>query len=456
MAGDAWGDLQRARWSRLSAHAPGGVRDAEHFAARLMRENAWTNDETLAAIEEYRRFVFLACSGTPATPSRAVDAVWHAHLLYTRDYWLEFCPNVLGMPLHHEPGRGREEDARYAAQYARTLDAYERIFGPPPPRWWPRRAPAGAPPVRGRGLATASLLLSPALASASMRPANPLDWTGPEFLVLYVGLLLAVMIGSPLLRRWLRRRVGDVRDGGVLSTLETAYLAGGPARAVDAGVAELHRRGVLHWNAQSERFEARDADVPPLDAPLGELARTVASAELGAALRRAQRTMAPVRSALERRGLYLRAEDARRIARWSALPAAALFAFGLAKVAIGVQRDRPVTVLAILCVITAIYALVMFAGSAKPTRAGEQALARKRAAQRPANNGRTDDLGLAVALGGTALLSGTALAAYHERRVPSSSSDSSSSSSSSDSGSDSGSGDSGGGSSCGGCGGGGD
>jgi hypothetical protein len=32
------------------------------------------------------------------TPSEQVDQVWHLHLTYTRSYWDEFCPNVLGQP----------------------------------------------------------------------------------------------------------------------------------------------------------------------------------------------------------------------------------------------------------------------------------------------------------------------------------------------------------------------
>jgi uncharacterized membrane protein YgcG len=130
--------------------------------------------------------------------------------------------------------------------------------------------------------------------------------------------------------------------------------------------------------------------------------------------------------------------------------------FGLAKIVIGVQRDRPVTALAILCAIVAVVALVYWLGSsAVPTRAGKIALERQRAVHRAEKSGRgIGDIGLAVALGGTALLADTALAGYHQMRAPpTSSSSDSSSSSSSDSSSDSG--DSGGGSSCGGCGGGG-
>ncbi len=55
------------------------------FATRLARENGWSLAYARRAIEEYRRFVFLALvAGHPVTPSDQVDQVWHLHLTYTR------------------------------------------------------------------------------------------------------------------------------------------------------------------------------------------------------------------------------------------------------------------------------------------------------------------------------------------------------------------------------------
>lgn len=363
-----------------------------------------------------------------------------------------------------------DEAPRYARQYARTLQAYRMHFGEPPPRWWPQRklaaevaaAPAShamvarGPRASRRDYAAFALLAClPALALAAARPANPLDWSGPEFIVLYLGLMLAVLIATPLWRRWLRSRGGQARDAGTLSTLEAAYLAGGHSRAVDAGVAALHHRGVLRWDPHRRRF-VRHRDGDQLDPPLRELGNVFDGADVGAALKRGRVAVAPVLRTLEQRGLYESRPEARRIAKLAALPAFALLLFGLAKIAVGMVRERPVTTLVVLCVVVALYALAIFAGAAKPTRAGREALSRKQAAAHATKNGRFDDIGLAVALGGTALLSGTALADYHQLRAPRS--DSSGSDSSSSSSTDSSSADSGGsscGSSCGGCGGGG-
>lgn len=131
-----------------------GPSDAElSFAARLARENLWSREFAERVIDEYKRFCFLAViAGHEVTPSDAVDQAWHLHLSYSRDYWERFCPEVLGMPLHHGPtaGGGAERD-RYFEQYASTLKSYEAVFGPPPEDIWPdarRRFGRGAYAVR--------------------------------------------------------------------------------------------------------------------------------------------------------------------------------------------------------------------------------------------------------------------------------------------------------------------
>jgi hypothetical protein len=110
------------------------------FSERLAREQRWTSFHALGAIEEYRRFAFLAmAAGHPVTPSIAVDEVWHLHLVYTRTYWEEWCEKVLGSPLHHEPtAGGAAESEKFGDWYARTLSSYHSIFKvPPPDAYWP-------------------------------------------------------------------------------------------------------------------------------------------------------------------------------------------------------------------------------------------------------------------------------------------------------------------------------
>jgi hypothetical protein len=121
--------------ARIQAHRLDKEGAELPFSERLAQENGWPQFYALRVVAEYRRFVYLACvADGEVTPSDEVDQAWHLHLAYTRDYWDEFCPNVLGRPLHHGPTEGGSaENERYEANYGRTLELYERTFGERPP-----------------------------------------------------------------------------------------------------------------------------------------------------------------------------------------------------------------------------------------------------------------------------------------------------------------------------------
>ena len=77
------------------------------FSAKLAKETGWSKTFTLRAIAEYKRFCYLAIvGGHPVAPSEVVDEVWHMHLIYSHEYWNNFCPNILGKPFHHFPSTG--------------------------------------------------------------------------------------------------------------------------------------------------------------------------------------------------------------------------------------------------------------------------------------------------------------------------------------------------------------
>ncbi len=105
------------------------------FSQRLARENNWDIEYTNRVIVEYQKFIFLAVvAGHIVTPSEAVDQVWHLHLTYTYSYWNEFCPNILGKPLHHQPTEGgNSEQEKYDDLYRQTLKSYQKFFDNLPP-----------------------------------------------------------------------------------------------------------------------------------------------------------------------------------------------------------------------------------------------------------------------------------------------------------------------------------
>ena len=136
----ATGFRQDTLWLRIQAFALDDPESNLPFSLRLARENGWSRHYANRAIEEYKKFCYLALmAGHPVSPSDAVDQAWHLHLIYTRSYWEGFCSRVLLRPFHHNPSRGGpEERDKFRGLYEETLNSYRRIFGvSPPDDIWP-------------------------------------------------------------------------------------------------------------------------------------------------------------------------------------------------------------------------------------------------------------------------------------------------------------------------------
>lgn len=122
-------------WQALAAMRIEPEGAALGFTRRLARENGWSRSHAEAVFHEYRRFLYLAATGSgEVTPSDQVDQAWHLHLTYTRHYWEELCARIIGRPLHHGPtAGGASEGRKYRALYAETLRRYRETFGQEPP-----------------------------------------------------------------------------------------------------------------------------------------------------------------------------------------------------------------------------------------------------------------------------------------------------------------------------------
>ena len=122
---------QQELWARICAFQFNPVGATSTFEMRLAKEQGWTPEFTHRVVEEYRRFLFLCASAPhPCTPSEIVDEAWHLHLVYSRSYWEEMCGQILGKPIHHEPGfglPGQSEGHRDA--FVDTMQSYEEAFG---------------------------------------------------------------------------------------------------------------------------------------------------------------------------------------------------------------------------------------------------------------------------------------------------------------------------------------
>jgi hypothetical protein len=109
--------------------------------ARLVRKQILPEGIVDQAITEYKKFLVLARLeyGPLEMFSRQVDEVWHAHILFTRDY-AEFCQIAFGQFFHHQPLTHHE--AQTSSEKISKQDpashfaiAYTTVFGALSPLW---------------------------------------------------------------------------------------------------------------------------------------------------------------------------------------------------------------------------------------------------------------------------------------------------------------------------------
>ena len=132
-------------WSRLQEFSLDHPAADFPFSKKLAEEEHWTENFTKKAIDEYKKFVYLCCKlPNGASPSEIIDKVWHMHLIYTQNYWEEFCPDILQQKLHHHPSKGGgNEKEKHRNWFKETLENYQQIFGQQPPEdvWRPAQSP---------------------------------------------------------------------------------------------------------------------------------------------------------------------------------------------------------------------------------------------------------------------------------------------------------------------------
>lgn len=469
------------------------------FADRLAKENGWSAPYAERAVEEYRRFAFLAAAaGHPVSPSEVVDQVWHQHLIFTRSYWQAFCGQTLRTELHHEPSTGgAAEKAKFADWYARTLDSYRSILGEEPPAdIWPAPAeraekpeafrrvdlsrhwvvPKGGWPTRvAASVLIALLLVLAAGCGGATNPPpsrwsdsiNPFDFTGPQFLAFYA-VAFVVACGLAWRIRSSARGPSDLLPKPPpVDAYEAAYLNGGPVLATNAAITRLVERGVLsvdHTTARLRRvpMAAGANGLHPLEGAVCAGTDMTSATHVRDVRKAATLELSRIDRKLRAAGLIVADAPAGNARLLATLVALTVPAVGLIKILVGLDRSRPVEFLVVATVVSGVLALVLFARKLHRTRRGDRVLKGMKATHahlraRPAAL-HGDALPLGIALFGLPVLAHTPHASLQSTLQPPTSSGTGGDSSSGGCGGGSGSGGGGsgcGGGGCGGCGGGG-
>jgi uncharacterized protein (TIGR04222 family) len=370
--------LERLRRCRFD---PPGARLG--FAAKLAQDQGWSLAKAERVEAEYRRFLYLAITAPHLVcPSEAVDQAWHQHLLDTRRYWLEFCPQVLGQPLHHSPSRGGPEELqRHREGYERTLASYRASFGEAPPSdLWPSPQRRFAAPRRGllRGpgaliragwtavgglragrlqrpwrrsglvpLLAGALCISGCASNAAI--PSPLDLPGPVFLLFYGVLIWGAFQLVKGLRQWLEQLPSQHDPEADLPAVELAFLGGGRQAALRTALLSLITEGWISLEQGVARVLKTRPRTYPVDLKWSVLQGLQHPEPLGVAvdgvlekLARDGSLFQPLERSLRRRGWLLSLRRTAAIQGLSLGVWGMVWSIGTWRLLAGMEAERPV------------------------------------------------------------------------------------------------------------------
>jgi uncharacterized protein (TIGR04222 family) len=240
---------------------------------------------------------------------------------------------------------------------------------------------------------------------------NPFAWTSVTFVLVYVLLFLLAFAGGPLIAAWLRP---DGRALPVDDEDELALLAGDTQRLTETVVARMLARGRAEIADDGFHFEpaqAGDSDVER------QLAKVGFTADWETIHREAQYAAGRIEDSLVGRGLLMSREEAQRLSLLAALPLFALCGLAGLKAAAGLLQGGSIFPFVVIAVGTGAFALMRVRANSHATRGGIAALeaARERWGRLMVAPTRAE-CGMAVALFGTSVLTGSPLAGLHDAR----------------------------------------
>ena len=256
-----WKDIQQFSFDDATSSFP--------FSKKLQQENNWTNDFTLQAIEEYRRFIFLCCIlPNGASPSETVDKVWHLHLTYTTNYWVYFCRQTLHKDIHHYPTKGgAEEQAKHTTWYQETLEAYRQTFKTEPPAtiWSPEPTEAAELVIEiyEPAFYNKTVILFIVFTLLSIVLLNIFHSDGTDFLVYYFILMVAGIAVSGILQEHKLKRLDYFIDDffpASFNCFQIAWFLYGRHRAYQTALIDLLRRAIIDTAGEGYKVMAYPTD----------------------------------------------------------------------------------------------------------------------------------------------------------------------------------------------------
>jgi len=241
---------------------------------------------------------------------------------------------------------------------------------------------------------------------------GPFDLTGGPFLVLYLVVLALAWAASLPLAEALR---AEGRPGRIAGEEDLAALAGGPVRLAESVLVRLLAAGKLVQQGRRQFF-AVDPD-GGTTAVERAILRMAHPADWNAILRAVTAEFVGIERRLVANGLMLDRPQRLRLQLATTVPLLLAMGFGAIKLVVGISRAKPVLLLVVLLIVTAVLIVLQFARTGRTTREGEVLLREERArCERIRRAPERHEMGQSVALYGTAVLAGSALSDFHAMR----------------------------------------
>lgn len=211
---------------------------------------------------------------------------------------------------------------------------------------------------------------------------NPFDMRGPDFLGFYVMLLVLGVIGS-LVIKWLAGTMSNTASLATPSDLdpyEIAYLAGGRDRVLLVAMNKLIKQRAIEVKNTKLTVHASPTDqTHPVERAFlaaGPNIRMTAARSL------VQRRCQNLHHSLQSQNLLVPAASMKLSRAITAMMFIVILVIGITKIAIGVDRGRPVGFLVILCFATIVLMIAMLKHGPFRTSAGSALLDKLRSTTR--------------------------------------------------------------------------
>jgi uncharacterized protein (TIGR04222 family) len=207
---------------------------------------------------------------------------------------------------------------------------------------------------------------------------NPLELPGPKFLLFYIVTLIVAILIAMLLRRWLIRSNEDFSVKRItVDPYEAAFLRGGAQQAIDTAIAMLVNSKVLKVSKTDRKLSIigrLHAGAHRLEQMVLNTVASQGAVKISDIRSKVLPNAQPIANRLKALGLVV-SDEQWKIARSApAVVIAIVLLLGVIKTGIGISRDRPVGILVVLCILTAIVALGFFNTRPVTTKLGGQAL----------------------------------------------------------------------------------